>query len=298
MINFVVNDTQESSAVEYKKRSQFKEVTRRLSHNKMAMIGLAILITLILMAVFADVIAPDGYDNQNFMIRHQGPSREHWFGTDHLGRSIFDRIVHGSRISLSVGIISVGIAIFFGGALGAVAGYYGGVVDNAIMRFMDILLAIPSILLAISIVSALGGGLFNVMLAVGISSIPGFSRITRASIITIKEQEFVEAARAVGASDTRIIRRHLLPNALAPIIVQGTLGVASAILSAAGLSFLGLGLSPPTPEWGAMLSAGRDHIRDHTWSTLFPGLFIMITILSLNLLGDGLRDALDPKLKN
>lgn len=283
---------------EKKKKSQWGEVWRRLKANKMAMAGLIILILLILMALGADIIAPEGYDAQEISNRFQPPSAENWFGTDNLGRSLFSRVVHGSRTSLSVGIVSVGIAIIIGGLLGAAAGFYGGKIDNVIMRLMDILLAIPSILLAISIVAALGGGLFNVMLAVGISSIPGYARIVRASVIQIKGQEFVEAARAIGADDKRIILMHIIPNALAPIIVQGTLGVAGAILSAAGLSFIGLGLAPPSPEWGAMLSAGRDYIRDHMWMTLWPGLFIMITILSLNLLGDGLRDALDPKLKD
>lgn len=288
----------QAPGIEQKKKSQWGEVWRRLKANKMAMAGLIILILLILMALGADIIAPEGYDDQNISERFQAPNAENWFGTDNLGRSIFSRVVHGSRTSLSVGIVSVGIAIIIGGLLGAAAGFYGGKIDNVIMRFMDILLAIPSILLAISIVAALGGGLFNVMLAVGISSIPGYARIVRASVIQIKGQEFIEAARAIGANDARIILLHIIPNALAPIIVQGTLGVAGAILSAAGLSFIGLGLSPPSPEWGAMLSAGRDYIRDHMWMTLWPGLFIMITILSLNLLGDGLRDALDPKLKD
>ncbi len=291
-------NTTHAPAVKEKKKSQWGEVWRRLKANKMAMAGLIILVLLIVIALGADFIAPEGYDNQNISLRFQGPSSEFWFGTDNLGRSIFSRVVHGARTSLSVGIISVGIAIVVGGLLGAAAGFYGGRVDNIIMRFMDILLAIPSILLAISIVAALGGGLFNVMLAVGISSIPGYARIVRASVIQIKGQEFIEAARAIGADDARIILLHIIPNSLAPIIVQGTLGVAGAILSAAGLSFIGLGLSPPSPEWGAMLSAGRDYIRDHLWMTLWPGLFIMITILSLNLLGDGLRDALDPKLKD
>lgn len=280
------------------KRNQWKEVWRRLRQNKMAMVGLAILIILALAAIFADVIAPNGFDNQVIKDRFQTPNSTHWFGTDNLGRGVFDRVIHGARVSLSIGIISVSIAIVFGGLLGALAGFYGGRVDNVIMRSMDILLAIPSILLAISIVSALGGGLFNVMLAVGISSIPGYARIVRASVITLKGQEFIEAARAVGANDSRIIMKHIIPNSLAPIIVQGTLGVAGAILSAAGLSFIGLGLSPPNPEWGAMLSGGRDYIRDHMHMTLFPGLMIMATIFALNLLGDGLRDALDPKLKN
>ncbi|NMB04274.1 MAG: ABC transporter permease [Tissierellia bacterium] len=280
------------------KRNQWKEVWRRLRQNKMAMVGLAILIILALAAIFADVIAPNGFDNQVIKDRFQTPNSTHWFGTDNLGRGVFDRVIHGARVSLSIGIISVSIAIVFGGLLGALAGFYGGRVDNVIMRSMDILLAIPSILLAISIVSALGGGLFNVMLAVGISSIPGYARIVRASVITLKGQEFIEAARAIGANDSRIIMKHIIPNSLAPIIVQGTLGVAGAILSAAGLSFIGLGLSPPNPEWGAMLSGGRDYIRDHMHMTLFPGLMIMATIFALNLLGDGLRDALDPKLKN
>ena len=280
------------------KRNQWKEVWRRLRQNKMAMVGLAILIILALAAIFADVIAPNGFDNQVIKDRFQTPNSTHWFGTDNLGRGVFDRVIHGARVSLSIGIISVSIAIVFGGLLGALDGFYGGRVDNVIMRSMDILLAIPSILLAISIVSALGGGLFNVMLAVGISSIPGYARIVRASVITLKGQEFIEAARAIGANDSRIIMKHIIPNSLAPIIVQGTLGVAGAILSAAGLSFIGLGLSPPNPEWGAMLSGGRDYIRDHMHMTLFPGLMIMATIFALNLLGDGLRDALDPKLKN
>lgn len=293
-----MNTAQAPAMQEKKKKSQWGEVWRRLKANKMAMAGLIILILLILMALGADIIAPEGYDAQEISNRFQPPSAENWFGTDNLGRSLFSRVVHGSRTSLSVGIVSVGIAIIIGGLLGAAAGFYGGKIDNVIMRLMDILLAIPSILLAISIVAALGGGLFNVMLAVGISSIPGYARIVRASVIQIKGQEFVEAARAIGADDKRIILMHIIPNALAPIIVQGTLGVAGAILSAAGLSFIGLGLAPPSPEWGAMLSAGRDYIRDHMWMTLWPGLFIMITILSLNLLGDGLRDALDPKLKD
>ncbi len=293
-----MNTAAQAPAMEQKKKSQWGEVWRRLKANRMAMLGLIILIILILVALGADIIAPEGYDAQRIPERFKPPSAEHWFGTDNLGRSIFSRVVHGARTSLSVGIVSVSIAIVIGGLLGAAAGFYGGRVDNIIMRFMDILLAIPSILLAISIVAALGGGLFNVMLAVGISSIPGYARIVRASVIQLKGQEFIEAARAIGANDARIILMHIIPNSLAPIIVQGTLGVAGAILSAAGLSFIGLGLAPPSPEWGAMLSAGRDYIRDHMWMTLWPGLFIMITILSLNLLGDGLRDALDPKLKD
>lgn len=282
-----------------KKRSQWVEVWRRLKRNKMAVLGLIILIILVLLAVFADVIA--NYDNvvikQNLAHRLQGPSAAHWLGTDEFGRDIFARLVHGTRVSLQVGIVAVGISIVIGGSLGAVAGYYGGKLDNTIMRIMDIFLAVPSILLAIAIVSALGPSIINLMLAISISSVPSYARIVRASVLSIRDQEFIEAAKAIGASNTRIIFRHIIPNSLAPVIVQATLGVASAILSTAGLSFIGLGIQPPAPEWGSMLSGGRQYLRYAWWVTTFPGVAIMITILSLNLLGDGLRDALDPRLK-
>ena len=282
-----------------KKRSQFSEVWRRLKRNKMAMLGLFILIVLALLAIFAEQVA--GYETkviaQDVSNRLQGPSAEHWFGTDEFGRDIFARIIHGSRVSLVVGFISVAVSLIIGGVLGAFAGYYGGVIDLVIMRVMDILLAIPSILLAITIVAALGTDLVYVMIAIGISGVPGYARIVRASVMGIKDQEFVEAARAIGASNTSIIFREVIPNCLAPIIVQATLSVASAILSTASLSFIGLGVQPPAPEWGAMLSSGRGYLRDAMHLTLFPGLAIIVTILALNLLGDGLRDALDPKLK-
>ncbi|MBU5311670.1 ABC transporter permease [Tissierella carlieri] len=287
------------SKVNKKKRSQWSEVWRRLRKNKMAMLGLTIIVILILLALFADIIAD--YEEvaikMNTSIRLQGPSKEHILGTDELGRDIFARMIHGARVSLKVGIIAVGIAIIIGGTLGAIAGFYGGKLDNVIMRAMDIFLAIPSILLAIAIVSALGTSMLNLMIAVGISSIPSYARIVRASVLSIKDQEFIEAAKAIGAKDTRIILKHILPNSMAPIIVQGTLGVAGAILSTAGLSFIGLGIQKPAPEWGAMLSSGRQFIREAWHVTTFPGIAIMITILSLNLLGDGLRDALDPRLK-
>ncbi|MBM6689592.1 ABC transporter permease [Fusobacterium mortiferum] len=282
-----------------KKRSQWLEVWRRLKRNKMAVLGLVILIILVLLAVFANVIA--NYDNvvikQNLSQRLQAPSAAHWLGTDEFGRDIFARLVHGTRVSLQVGIIAVGISIVIGGILGAIAGYYGGKLDNIIMRIMDIFLAVPSILLAIAIVSALGPSILNLMLAISISSVPSYARIVRASVLSIRDQEFIEAAKAIGASNTRIIFRHIIPNSLAPVIVQATLGVASAILSTAGLSFIGLGIQPPAPEWGSMLSGGRQYLRYAWWVTTFPGVAIMITILSLNLLGDGLRDALDPRLK-
>ena len=206
--------------------------------------------------------------------------------------------MYGARISLLVGFVSVGIAVIIGGVLGAIAGYYGRRVDNLIMRFMDVLLAVPQTLLAIAIVAALGTGLMNLMIAVGISSVPTYARIVRASVLTIREEEYIEAARASGTSNTKIIIKHILPNCVAPVIVQVTLGIAGAILTAAGMSFIGLGIQPPNPEWGNMLSSGRDYIRGYAYMTMFPGLAIVITVLSLNLLGDGLRDALDPKLRN
>lgn len=284
--------------VKKKKNSRLMEVWKRLKKNKLALVGLGILVLLVLVAIFADFIAPYGFDKQNLQATFQYPSSKHIFGTDEFGRDIFSRVVYGSRISLEVGFIAVSIAVVIGGILGAMAGYYGGKLDNFIMRAMDILLAIPQILLAISIVAALGPGLVNLMIAVGISSIPGYARIVRASVLSIKDQEFVEAAKAAGSSDARIIFKHIIPNAMAPIIVQATLGVAIAILTAAGLSFIGLGIQPPTPEWGSMLSGGRGYIRDYWYMTMFPGLAIVVTIFALNVLGDGLRDALDPRLKN
>lgn len=281
-----------------KKRSQWGMVWKRLKRDKKAMFGLAVIVILVILAVFADVISPFGYDYQQLGNRLQGPSGTHWFGTDHLGRDIFSRIIYGSRVSLKVGLISISIATIAGGLIGAISGYYGRHFDTGVMRFMDILLAIPGILLAISIVAALGTGITNLMIAVGISALPVEARVIRASVMTVRDQEFVEAAKAVGTSDLRIIFKHILPNAMAPIIVQSTLGVAGAILAAAGLSFIGLGIQPPSPEWGAMLSEGRQHLRDHWHVTTFPGGAIMVTIFALNLLGDGLRDALDPKLKN
>lgn len=282
-----------------KKRSQFEEVWRRLKKNKMAMIGLAMVVFLILLAVFADFLFDyeEVVIKQNTAIRLQGPSAEHWFGTDEFGRDILARLVHGGRISLVVGVIAVAIALTIGGTLGAISGFFGGTIDMVISRLMDILLAVPSLLLSITIVSALGPSILNLMIAIAVSSVPGYARIVRSSVMTVRDNEFVEAAKAIGANNAQIIASHILPNCLAPIIVQVSLKVASAILSTSGLSFLGLGVKAPTPEWGSMLSGGRAYLRNAPHLTLFPGLCIMLTILSLNLLGDGLRDALDPKLK-
>ena len=281
-----------------KKKSIWMDVWRRLRKNKAAMFGLGIVTTLVLMAIFADVIAPYTYAEQNLGNVRATPSGEHWLGTDEVGRDILSRIIHGSRISLQVGALVIIFSVATGGILGSIAGFYGGLVDNIIMRFTDIILAIPNLLLAIAVLAALGNSLRNVVIAVSIGSMPQYARILRASVLTLRDQEFVEAARASGANDFRLITRHIVPNALAPIIVQATLGVASAILVVAGLSFLGIGLTPPSPEWGAMLSTGRNFITQSPHLTIFPGLAIMIVILGLNMFGDGLRDALDPKLKD
>lgn len=281
-----------------RKSGQFMELLSRLLMNKAAVIGLIILLVLIFCAVFADVITPYDYAAQDLKNRFVSPCYAHPFGTDNLGRDILSRVIYGARISLSVGVLSVCLSAVVGIILGAIAGFYGGAPDNLIMRVMDIFLAIPNLLLAISIAATLGNGIPNLIMAIGIGAAPTYARIVRASVLSLKEQEFVEAARAVGASDAQIIASHIIPNCLAPIIVQMTLGVASAILSTASLSFIGLGIAPPTSEWGSMLSAGRQYIRDAWYIVTFPGLAIMVTIFGLNLFGDGLRDALDPKLKN
>ena len=284
--------------VQRRKQSNLKGVWKRMKKNKAALLGFYIIILLVLCAVFAEQIAPYGPDKQSLRNRFRFPCREFPMGTDNLGRDILSRVIYGSRISLQIGVVAVGIAATFGVILGAIAGYSGIIVDNIIMRAVDITLSIPSILLAIAIAAAMGEGMFSLMLAVGVSEIPNYARVTRAQVLSLRGQEFIEATRAIGASDFRIIFVHILPNCFAPLIVQSTLGVARAIIAASALSFIGLGIQPPTPEWGAMLSAGRQYIRDYWYIVIFPGLMIMITIYALNLFGDGLRDALDPRLKN
>lgn len=282
-----------------KGRSRWKETWRRLKKSRNAMLGL----TLIIIIVVAALAAPIFFDydtqviQQNIAQRLQGPSLKHLFGTDNLGRDILARIMYGARTSLMIGAVSCLICCTTGVLLGAIAGFFGGRIDDVIMRFFDILLAIPSTLMAIVLVAAFGTSLFNIIIAVGLPTLPQYVRITRASVMTIKQQEYVEAARAVGASNFQIIRTHILPNCLAPVLVQATLRVATVIADAAGLAFLGLGIPAPRPDWGGMLAAGREFLRDSPHTVIFPGLAIMITIMALSLLGDGLRDALDPKLK-
>lgn len=286
--------------VAIKKRSQLKAIWFRFKKNKLAVVGLTLLLCMILVAIFADVIV--NYEQyavtQNMKERLQTPTREHIFGTDHYGRDLFARIIHGSRISIFLGLVTIGIALAAGSIIGAASGYYGGTVDNILMRIMDVFLAIPSILLAISIVAALGPGLMNILIAMSVSQIPRFARIVRASIMSIMGQEFIEAAKACGTKDRRIILRHIIPNAIGPIIVQATLSMATTILTISSLSFVGLGIEPPTPEWGSMLSDGRVQMRNHPYLVITPGIAIVLAVMALNLIGDGLRDALDPKLKN
>lgn len=288
-----------NAPADIKKKSQFVEVWKRLCRNKTAVLGLVIVALLTLMAILSPILID--YETQviktNYSEALQAPSANHWFGTDEMGRDILLRVMYGSTVSLSIGVVTVAVSLTVGLILGAAAGYFGGKMDMIIMRIMDIFLAIPGTLLAICIVASLGNSIPNLVIAQAVSSIPTFSRVVRGAVITARDADYVEAARAIGAKDATIIFHEVLPNSLAPIIVQTTLQVASVILSIAGLSFIGLGIPAPRPEWGAMLSGARAYIRDYSYMCLFPGLAIMTTILSLNLLGDGLRDALDPRLR-
>lgn len=279
------------------KTNLFLDTFARIIQSKTSFIGLIIIVILVICAIFAPFLATHDPIVQDILNRYQAPSVNHWLGTDELGRDIFSRIIYGTRISIQIGVIAVGISMAIGIFLGAIAGYFGKWVDHVIMRVIDVLMAFPSILLAIAMVAVLGPGLTNAMIAVGIVGVPHFARIVRSTVLSVKETEYIEAARAIGARDKRILFRHVLPNCLAPIIVQTTLSIGTAILDAAGLSFLGLGAQPPSPEWGAMLSDGRAALQTAPWVVTFPGLAILFTVLGFNLLGDGLRDALDPRLK-
>jgi peptide/nickel transport system permease protein len=281
----------------YKKSSMLREVWRSLRKNTLGMLGFIILIALALIAIFANYIAPYNYAYQDLTNRFLSPSLQHLFGTDNLGRDIFSRVIYGSRPSLMIGLMASIVGGLGGTILGAISGFYGQTVDNIIMRFIDIVMSIPSLLLAMSIVAALGTGFQNLIIAISIGAVPAYARIVRATILSIKGQEFIEAARCVGAGDFRVIVKHLLPNCLPPIIIQMTIGAAQAIQNAAALSFIGLGIMPPNPEWGAMLAASRSYIRDYWFMVTFPGVALSIAVYGLNFFGDGLRDALDPKLK-
>lgn len=296
---FSASQSELEALKKYKKRSQWVEIWRRLKKNRAAVAGLAILVFLGLLAIFADflfdyrtqVILPD-YGNT---LQH--PSLAHPMGTDEMGRDILARVVHGTRFSLRIALLSTTASFTVGGLIGAFSGYLGGWIDSIVMRVMDIFLAIPNMLLALTIVAALGPSLDNVIIAIAISDTPRFARIIRSTALSLRETEFVEAARAAGARTSTIVLREIIPNCIAPMIVQATLFIGYAIIVAAGLSFIGLGVQPPDPEWGAMLASARTYLRNYSYMLFFPGLSIVITVMAFNLLGDGLRDALDPRLK-
>lgn len=278
-----------------KHRSRFKQFMQKFVRKPGAFVGFIVIAIFVILAIFAPLIAPFEPQKMIYTALQQPPSAEHMFGTDEMGRDILSRIIYGARISLQVGLVAVGIAMVVGTLVGIVAAFAGGWVDSLLMRTMDVMLAFPGILLAIAIVAILGPGLYNTMIAVGISAIPNYARTARGSTMVVLSQEYVSAARAIGVGSGRIIVRYILPNIAAPIVVLATIGIAGAIISAAGLSYLGLGAQPPTPEWGAMLSEARSFLRSSWWMATFPGLAIMAVVMAFNLLGDGLRDILDPR---
>lgn len=280
-----------------RKNGLYQLAFKRLQRNRRAMVGFVIIIIILFLAIFAPLIAPYGYDQQDPSATLIAPCFKHLCGTDQYGRDIFSRLLFGAKSSLVIGLISVSIAAVLGVIIGAIAGFYGGRTDMIIMRLLDIFSSTPALLLAITISASMGTGMLNAMIAIGISTMPGYARLIRGSILSIRDSEFIEAARLATARNGRIIFKHIIPNCLSPIIVQMTMGFAGAILMAAGMSFLGLGAQPPSPEWGAMITAGRNYLRQAWWLATFPGLAIMLTVVSFNLLGDGIRDALDPRLK-
>jgi peptide/nickel transport system permease protein len=269
--------------------------TRRFRRNPGAWVGLVIVTLLVLMAIFAPYLVDRAPDAQNLRTRLRPPSAEHPFGTDEFGRSIYARVIYGARVSLFTGVVPVALSLLIGSAIGLLAGYFRGRLDALLMRAMDVLLAFPSLLLALAVVGTLGPGLTNAVLAIAIVGIPQYARLVRSVVLGTREEDYVHAARALGANDLRLMLRHVLPSAIGPIVVQATLGVGFAILAIAGLSFLGLGVQPPTADWGEMLARGRRFLPDATWLMIFPGLAVSLTVLGFNLLGDGLRDALDPR---
>lgn len=278
-----------------KRQGQFQLIVRRLRRNHFAIIGAAIVLALVVLALLAPVLATDDPVMMAISNQFKAPSRAHWFGTDEFGRDVFSRVLYGARLSLRVGLFATGLAMIAGTLIGLAAGYFGGWLDVGIQMLLNIMLAFPGLLLALAVIAVLGNGLENVLLALSVGGIPLYARMVRGQVLSVREREFVEAGRVCGASTPRLMMRHILPNTLSPIIVVASLDLASNILAAASLSFIGLGAQPPSPEWGAMLSGGRDYLRDQWWIATFPGIAIAITVLGFNLLGDGLRDAFDPR---
>lgn len=287
----------QKNAAKMKKHSQWGDVMRRLFRNKLAIVALVFVVILVLIAIFAPLLAPYPYMEQDYSNRMAPLSMAHPFGTDEYGRDILSRMIYGARTSLVVALGGLVICLVIGCFLGLVTGFFGGWVDTIIMRLLDIFMAIPALLLAVTIQSALGSGLFNTMLAVSVAGIPASCRVMRASVMQIRDQEYVEAATATGSGKMRILIKHILPNCLAPILVEATLKISANIMAISGLSFVGLGVQAPEAEWGAMVSSGRAYIRDYAPLVVIPGLAIVLTLVAFNILGDGLRDALDPKLK-
>ena len=282
-----------------KKESQFSIIVRRLKKNKLAVAGFVVIILLILVGIFAEQLVPFDYTRQDYMNVLKKPGQtEHLLGTDHLGRDIFSRIIYGCRISLSIGMGSVALSALIGGIMGSIAGYYGGQVDNLIMRFLDIYQAVPGFIMCLALGAVFGYGVPMCILALGITGCTGYARMIRSSIMTVKGAEYIEAARSVKGSDTHIILKHIIPNSIAPMIVSMSMGIGDNILMVSMLGFVGMGIPAPIPEWGAMLAEGRGYMRDAGFLVLIPGIAIIITVLAFNLFGDGLRDAMDPKLKD
>lgn len=280
-----------------KRKSNLSLFWHRFCHNKLAVFGFAFIVIICAVAIFAPLIAPYGYNDQNVSMRLAKPDGQHWFGTDNLGRDVFSRMIYGARISLSVGISTTILSMLAGIAIGMISGYYGGRIDNTIMRIVDMFLAIPSILLSIAIAATIGGGVLSMLIAISLGAVPGVSRLVRAVVMAEQSKEYIEAAKVTRASDFRIMFKYILPNISSVVIVTATMGVAGGILSASMLSFIGLGAQAPVPEWGGMLSDGRAFIRDSSYLVTYPGMMIAVTVFALNMFGDGLRDALDPKLK-
>ena len=281
-----------------KKQSEFVRVFKELRKNSTAMLGLCILLVEIILVILAPVIAPYDYTAMDIVAAQQGPSAAHWFGTDELGRDIFSRVLYGGRYSISMGVLAVMISTTVGMTIGAIAGYFGGKVDNILMRLLDVIQSLPAMLLSIVLSAVLGPGYFNTILALSVNGMPASARMLRAQMMKVRGNEYIEAAQSINCSKFRIIVRHMIPNSFSPNIVQATMSIAHMIVMAASLSFIGLGVQPPTPEWGAMLTGARQFIRQCPHMVIFAGLAIAVTVLAVNLMGDGLRDALDPKLKH